>query len=180
VLRLATVFFVLGFMSPLAAQISPLEPAVRPPQQLAFEEFIRSFARRAEEAPNALARQNLRRERAARFLTDGFGGARDWVGTVSEIAANNRGRAVLLLSLADGSQLMSNDGRVRLGDAGIIQRGTPIFDTVAGLRIGQRVRFDATFLCVREDCPIDPTTDAAETLATPRFVTHFRRITPID
>lgn len=171
--------------------VVPEEPAYpgEPDQQRALRSILIHFALRGADAANNVGVSTARQERAEVLSSPVL--AVDWVGIVYAVeptAARNAFLSVHLAHLFVPYSLITSQADSRHGGT-LIQRGTPLFETVSSLRPGQRVQFSGQLVCVMEiefgggsqpDCPRRSQRDDWAALAWPAFLFRFDRIRALD
>jgi hypothetical protein len=157
---------VVGCGDPAAAQGASI-----PADQQAFVELLSRYARRWEEAPNAVARDALRPQRKAELCRNPPIDVTAWLASVSRIGKAMGGDGALDVVLTDKISLKSYD----------IAWRSPLFAGLATLREGQKVRVSGNFFRSNlNDCLAQTNFTEIGGMLEPEFRFQFIAITPVQ
>lgn len=99
-----------------------------------------------------------------------------WIGHVQEIHTSLLGDGVVTLKLAQGVQVATwNNGISDFGDHTMIPKGSPLFNSLATLSIGQQVKFSGAF-APSDGCPQEQNFSTMGGLEHPVYVFRFTSI----
>lgn len=151
-----------------------------PDDQRRFVEAVTAAAATAREAENDLQRGAARRDRKAAMCAVVSGSAvRGWTGTIRTLTTNGEGKGVLGVAIGGDAVLKTwNNAFSDTFDATLIEPTNPMFDRLAQLSRGDRVRFDATLFRTPDgpDCFEEQSLTLSGSLRDPGFTTRFERI----
>jgi hypothetical protein len=179
----------IGSVAP--GQASPPQPAVEtaptapaPPTRPADEQqFIRAVqeSRTAfQQAANEMAQggtRALRRERICQDLT-GLE-VSGWVSQINKLGSNSDGKGVLEVSLADGVTLATwNNDLSDISDNTLINPASPLFQSLAQMKVGDQVTFSGSFAPSDVDCVREASMTLSGSMTDPDFVFRFSSVSP--
>lgn len=175
------------FATPMSLLAQPATPVEQPPEQIAFQDSMKSFATVAGRAPNNLGFAYLRHRRAGEVAGRY---AINWIGRLEIIEptpAWNARIAVVIVG-ADFEVLLANSASDTRHGGTLISFSSQMFSDLLNMRVGQRVRFSGQLVCVQEteigngtvaNCPSIDAAGNQEALLRPIFTFRFDALTPI-
>ena len=100
-----------------------------------------------------------------------------WSGTVSDLTTNGDGKGVIAIRIAADVSLKTwSNSLSDIGDHTLIDPGSSLFQTAAGLRTGQKVRFSATLIPYPTDCYREGSLTMDGSIAEPEFIMRLTAI----
>lgn len=174
----------LGEVRPAGAQIipTPLDAQVSlsiPEDQKRLLAAIDLYAGEFATASNDLQRSVLRDERRAalREALSSQLSIEGWVGTIRRLQTNMEGKAVLTVSLSPSVSIMTwNNAFSDIFDETMIEKGTPAYNVLLNMSVGERVLISGRFLISDEDFIKDSNITINSSMTEPSFLFRFQRI----
>ncbi len=123
----------------------------------------------------------LRHQRAAMICqTIGNLQISNWTGTVDKVDTSIGGAAILSIAvLPDVDFGTAPNALSNMSSNTLIASGTPLFQTVSGLQVGQKVQFTGQLFSSQDDCAEEASVTANGSMQQPLFITRFTSITPL-
>jgi hypothetical protein len=101
----------------------------------------------------------------------------NWVGKVTKVDSNSDGLGVLEIEIADDVSVQTwNNALSDIGEKTLIQPGTPLFETAAGLKPGQYIKFSGRFFRDDESGLGEQSLGLRGKLESPEFTFKFSSI----
>src|SRR5712675_2562113 len=148
-----------------------------PAQQQQFVSIISDFAQKYETAPNGMAKDALRQQRARAIcgiindLT-----VTNWVGTVNTLLGTDQGRGVLAVSLDKRSTIGTWNKKYNT----LIKPRTAVHDAAIQLSPGQTIVFSGRFFRAKGDCITERSPGLREAMTQPNWIMRFSAIKPAE
>jgi hypothetical protein len=148
-----------------------------PAQQQRFLSIISDFAQKYETAPNDMAKDALRQQRARAIcgiindLT-----VTNWVGTVNTLLGTDQGRGVLAVSLDKRSTIRTWNKKYNT----LIKPRTAVHDAAIHLSPGQTIVFSGRFFRAKGDCITERSPTLREAMTRPNWIMRFSAIEPAE
>src|SRR5262249_12395097 len=151
-----------------------------PARQQQFLSIISDFAQKYETAPNDVAKDAPRQQRALRqqraraicgimnHLT-----VTNWVGTVNTLPGTNQGRGVLAVSLDKRST-------IETWNKTLIKPRTAVHDAAIQLSPGQTIVFSGSFFRAKGDCITERSPTLRQAMTQPNWIMRFSAIKPAE
>lgn len=142
------ILFMLALGAPLQAF------AKMPPKEQGLISIVSQYAAKADSAPNDMAMAGFRHDRAV-AVCDLLGGLliSNWTGTIEDIDSTGSGDGVLAVTISPQITLStSNNNFSNALDQTAIPPGTPLFNKVSAMKVGDKVEFSGQFLQSDQDC----------------------------
>lgn len=154
--------------------------AVRlPDQQQRFLAVAKDYAERFASAKNELQQSVLRRERGV-SLMDALGSQRTmagWVGTIVSLQTNTQGRAILSVRLSQNVEISTyNNALSDVAYNTLIDQGTPLFDALLSMSVGDKVAVSGTFFPSDSDWITETSFTIRGSMTDPAFLVRFHTI----
>jgi hypothetical protein len=144
-----------------------------------FISAINSFKARYQEAPNEFRKSAIRRERASAIAnTMSALSVTDWVGQVSSMTTTSDGQGSLAVKLPGGIGTVAtwNNGFSDIGSNTLIPHGSPLYEEVSHLAVGNTVVFDGTFSVGNLDYLKEASLTEEGSLTDPVFIFTFSHV----
>ncbi len=104
----------------------------------------------------------------------------DWIGTVDKIDSTITGGAVLSIAVLPNVDFGTAPNALNnLGNNTLISQDSPLYQTVSGLQVGQKVRFSGQLFSSPSDCIQEASVTDAGSMQNPLFITRFISIKPL-
>jgi len=167
----------------VAQQAKSAQPApVIPETQQKFLEVVASAQKEARGAANDMQRGGIKAARdqqlcavmKSRTVTG-------WIGRVKLVDANSDGKGVFSVELAEDVRVKTwNNAFSDMSEKTMFEPGSAIFNTAAGLKKGQLIRFSGTFFRGTEgDCLREASLTLSGKVQDPEFIMRFSSIEPL-
>lgn len=169
-------------LAPAAAVAQTPPPIAIPESQQAFVDLIAQYREAYRSAPNAMAKAATRPARGEALcrLMPGLT-VRDWVGTVSEIGANEQGNGTLQISVAGNVRFKTwFVARVDAPYGTLIPPTSALSGQVSALRTRQPVIFSGEVFRNERDCWREASADIIGTMIGPDFIMRFTEVRPVQ
>ena len=175
---------------PLAGAVVAQEAAVAPVKQQQFQQAIAAFHQQWSDSPNPLEQFLIRKQRKAylsKLLPDRQ--FQEWVGVLTLLRATANGKAYLEITIADPQRLDApvhpragtwNNAYLDLDYGTLVLPGTELYDWLATFREGEWVRFSGLAFPDDEDHLKEASTEAADSMGTPLFITKFEYLERVE
>ena len=172
--------------TPLASTTSSskITPSNRPDIQTKFEDIIATYKGHYRQAETDLQKGYSRTERKKAIQALNMRGqAKNWVGVVKKIGANNEGKAYVSIALNRDLQVKTWNNAVSDSfDNTLIPPNSPLYNTLLSMKQGQEVKFSGHFLTSPykdEDYYEESSLSMAGAMLSPEFLFQFDEITPL-
>ncbi len=155
-----------------------------PPDQERLLAIVANYGQQHRTAPNAMAAGGLRPQRAKEICAvfqAKHGTVSGWVSTIERLDSTASGRGVLtvrlnaIVALQTWGLEMSDST-----DRTLIPSGSALFQRVAGMRVGQRVRVSGSFLPSRDDCLKETSVTVDGAMRAPHFLFRFSQVEAVN
>lgn len=136
---------------------------------------------KAKKADNDMQIGSALRERSKTICANmGPLAVEDWIGKVSEIGSNSDGLGILKIEIAKNVYLKTWNNWLSDSDhKTLIQPATPLFDAVANLKKGQKVKFSGNFFKDRNICIYESSLTLDSKVKEPEFIFKFTKVSPL-
>lgn len=147
--------------------------------QQRFVELVAESKDAYKDADNSIQEKRARQERSEALCKyfDGEYGVQGWKGEVAAIRTTMTDHAGIEVLIAKNLTLKTASTSLTFGSdtqKTLIDSETPLFDTVAGLKEGDRIEFDGRFLAGSEkDCLKEVSLTESGSMRMPEFMFHF-------
>jgi hypothetical protein len=169
-------------VSALTTQPKPaVEERKLPTEETLFISTVSSYRRRYGEALNEFQKSAVRKERAtalARVLPGRS--AEDWIGEISSMTTTSDGDGSLSVRLPGSNPPITvktwNNGLSDIGSGTLIPSGSPLYEQVAHLAIGNKVTFGGAFSSGNLDYMREASLTEAGSMNEPEFIFTFTSV----
>jgi len=148
-------------------------------RQARFLTAVEAFPKRFENASNELQQSALRDERRS-AIKDALDGRREvdgWIGTIKRLQTNSEGRAILVVSISPHIDLVTwNNAISDLIDSTLIDKGTPLFNALSNMSIGDKVFVSGIFLSSDDDWIRENSITLRGSMMNPEFLFRFHEV----
>ncbi len=104
----------------------------------------------------------------------------DWVGELTEVSTNNEGKGVITVELAEEIKVGTwNNAFSDLVDETLVDQDSPVYEALADLQEGDRVRFSGRLVSSNEDCFGEQSLTLQGKMTTPTFVLRFTKLSKV-
>lgn len=136
---------------------------------------------KAKKADNDMQKGNALRERNKKICANmGPLTVEDWIGTVSKIDSNSDGLGILKIEIAKNVYVETwNNAISDSFHNTLIQPSTPLFDAVANLKKGQKVKFSGQFFDDSDTCIYESSLTLDGKVKEPEFIFKFSKVSPL-
>ena len=136
---------------------------------------------KAKKADNDMQKGNALRERNKTICANmGPLTVEDWIGTVSKIDSNSDGLGILKIEIAKNVYVETwNNAISDSFHNTLIQPSTPLFDAVANLKKGQKVKFSGQFFDDSDTCIYESSLTLDGKVKEPEFIFKFSKVSPL-
>ncbi|MGH9682716.1 MAG: hypothetical protein ACRD4S_03775 [Candidatus Acidiferrales bacterium] len=151
-----------------------------PSDESEFTAMITRFAMGYEEASNEFQKSTIRKERGeaiAQILRSRF--VDDWVGQVSAMHTTSDGLGVLSVKLPGSVEIeveTMNNSLSDIGDNTLIATGSPLYNQVADLAVGDKVTFSGRFASRDMDYIEEESITEEGSMTAPGFIFTFTNV----
>lgn len=153
-----------------------------PEKQSSFSNVVADYTARFGEARNELQQSTLRNQRQA-DIANALGDytVDSWVGTISNLATNSEGKAILSVTISPEIRIKTwNNAFSDIASNTLIEQGTPVYEALFNLSNGQRVIFSGSFFPSRDDFIQETSLTISGSMRSPEFLFRFTSVTPIN
>nr|WP_278376829.1 hypothetical protein [Brucella anthropi] len=169
-----------GFSSTDVHQTGSLSKAVAlPVNQTDFVAVIEKYAEQFRKASNELQENALRDQRRAAMM-DALNSEpviEGWKGTLQKLETNTEGKAIISVRLSPAIKLVTwNNALSDLADRTMIEKGTPLYTTLANMSVGDAVEFSGSFLSSGQDGVRETSLTIRGAMTAPDFLFRFSDI----
>lgn len=158
------------------------EPTIEyPKNEIALIEASQKAMDKAKRAANDMQKGSALSERSNTICaTLGSLYVQDWIGTISKIDSNSDGYGVLSIKLDKNISVKTwNNALSDTFHKTLIRPETPLFDTVANLKRGQKVKFSGTFFKDDKTCIYESSISLDGKLKQPEYIFRFSNVDPL-
>ncbi|WP_370931492.1 hypothetical protein [Bartonella sp. DGB1] len=153
---------------------------VIPDDQIAFIKAIDTAREEYKNAYNDLLKSRVRRQRA-RAICSALPSpvVKNWIGTIKRLTTTSEGQGVLVIQIAEGITLETSNNVFSdlSGPATLIDPDSKLFDILASLEKGQKIRFSGRlFRENAKDCYQEKSITLDGSMKQPQFLTSFDSI----
>jgi hypothetical protein len=129
-------------------------------------------------APNELAAGGARSTRQQAICDAVINqSASDWVGKITRLSSNGDGKGVISISIGPYVQVSTwNNMIADVRDRTLIDPESSMFKTLAGMKVGDTVRFSGRFSPSRTDCVAEQSFTLQGSMTDPAFTMRFTHI----
>lgn len=149
-----------------------------PPEEEHFIDAVKDGRQQYEAATNEM-RQGATRPARAKAICAAVNSPniKGWISTVNALSTNSEGRGVIEIMVAEDVRIKtwSNSFSDMFGKT-LIEPGTPLYESLMDLKVGDRVSFDGTFLQDKTDCFEEKSMTMRGSMTDPEFLMRFSRI----
>jgi hypothetical protein len=104
----------------------------------------------------------------------------DWIGTVDKVDTSISGGAILSVAVMPNVDFGTAPNALsNLSSNTLIAQGSALYQTIAALQVGQKIRFSGQLFSSSDDCIQEASVTTAGSMQNPLFVTRFVSITPL-
>ncbi len=167
----------------IARSEPPGAPAIQAPaDEVGFVGAVTQYVEPYKEAPNAIKKSTLRRERAAavRAALRGSRAFFRWVGTLHKVGTNSDGDAhVEILIPAQPTGVVLKTWNNSLSDGGshtLIKPSDPLYAAVGDMKQGDVVEVSGKLLADDRDFVKEASMSERGSMTEPEFIAHFENI----
>lgn len=136
---------------------------------------------KAIKADNDMQKGSALRERS-KAICNGITNlsVKDWVGTIKKIDSNSDGYGVLEIEIARKIYVKTwNNAISDTFHKTLLQPDTPLFDKVANMKKGQKVKFSGNFFKDNETCIYESSLSLDGKLTEPEYIFRFSDVNPL-
>lgn len=153
-----------------------------PEDQLRFVEVVTENISGFKGAKNELQQSTMRDQRKGEILsTLGSYSVSSWVGTINQLKTNTEGKAILSVRISPNIEIKTwNNALSDIASNTLIEKGTPVFNSLFNLSSGQRVKFSGSFFPSETDFIQETSMTIDGSMRTPEFLFKFKSVTPIN
>ena len=157
------------------------QPDLRPDSQKTFEDVVAQFVSKFNDAGNELQQSAARKERGRAIGGLNLGlNVEGWVGTLSRLGTNNDGDAYITVELNRNLSVSAwNNALSDIEDKTLIKSGSALFDALASMSKGRRVKFSGSFVRSSEDFYREKSLTIQGSMTDPDFAFRFKEVTPL-
>ncbi|OTQ62040.1 hypothetical protein [Gilliamella apis] len=157
-------------------------PEIQYPQdQTTLIEASKTAMDKAIKADNDMQKGSALRERS-KAICNGITNlsVKDWVGTIKKIDSNSDGYGVLEIEIA--RKIYVKTWNNALSDSfhkTLLKPDTPLFDKIANMKKGQKVKFSGNFFKDNETCIYESSLSLDGKLTEPEYIFRFSDVNPL-
>ena len=136
---------------------------------------------KAIKADNDMQKGSALRERS-KAICNGITNlsVKDWVGTIKKIDSNSDGYGVLEIEIARKIYVKTwNNAISDTFHKTLLQPDTPLFDKIANMKKGQKVKFSGNFFKDNETCIYESSLSLDGKLTEPEYIFRFSDVNPL-
>jgi uncharacterized protein YdeI (BOF family) len=152
-----------------------------PQDEMVLIEASKTAMDKAKNADNDMQRGSALRERS-KTICKGMTNfsIKDWVGTITKIDSNSDGYGVLEIEIAKNVYVKTwNNALSDSFHKTLLTPDTPLFDKVANMKKGQKVKFSGKFFKERETCIYESSLSLYGKLTEPEYIFRFSDVNPL-
>lgn len=150
-----------------------------PEQQSRFLTVTAEYSDRFKSAANELQQSLLRDERRA-ALIEALGSQRTvsgWLGVIKRLETNSEGKAILAIRLTQDAEIATwNNGLSDLVDGTLIDKGTPVYEALLKMSVGDTVAVSGSFFPSVEDGVKETSLTIRGSMSEPEFLFRFQSV----
>jgi hypothetical protein len=156
----------------------PADKLPIPSDQARFERAVLSARTSYIGAANELAAGGIRSSRQQAICNAVINQqASDWVGRIETLTSNGDGKGVVSLSMTQYIHVTTwNNSLSDIGDHTLIDPTSPMFKALAGLKVGDLVKFSGHFSSSNTDCVGEHSVTLQGSMTNPEFTMRFTSI----
>ncbi len=151
----------------------------RPEPQSRFLSVTAEYSDRFRSATNELQQSALRDERRAALIT-ALGSqlsVNGWVGTIRQLETTSEGKAILAVRLSSNIDIMTwNNGLSDIVDGTLIDKGTPVYEALLNMSVGDSVAVSGSFFPSVEDGVKETSLTIRGSMGEPEFLFRFQDV----
>ena len=153
-----------------------------PEDQRIFVLAITEYATGFRKVKNELQQSTLRDQRKMAISCSlGSYSVNSWVGTINQLKTNTDGKAILSVVISPNIEIKTwNNALSDFASNTLIEKGTPVFNSLFDLSNGQRVRFSGAFFPSDVDFIEETSLTIDGSMKNPEFLFKFQTVTPIN
>lgn len=153
-----------------------------PEQQSRFLDVVATFSRNFASAANEL-QQSVMRDDRREAIRNALGGRRDvvgWIGTIKRLQTNSEGHAILTVRLSPEADILTTNNAFNdLFEGTLIDKGTPLFNALMNMAVGDTVAVSGTFLPSDDDWVSESSITIRGSMTRPEFRFRFQEVTKL-
>jgi hypothetical protein len=133
-------------------------------------------------AKNELQQSAMRDQRKA-AISSTLGGyvVSSWIGTINKLETNSEGKAILSVRVAPDIEIKTwNNALSDFASNTLIEKGTPVFNSLFDLAEGQKVEFSGRFFPSETDFIEETSMTISGSMTNPEFLFQFKSVTKIN
>lgn len=150
-----------------------------PEQQSRFLSITAGYSDRFRSAANELQQSALRDERRV-ALVKALGsqhGVNGWIGTISRLETTSDGKAILAVRLSPNTEIATwNNGLSDIVDATLIDKGTPLYNALLTMSVGDTVAVSGSLYPSDADGVKETSLTIRGSMSEPEFLFHFQDV----
>jgi hypothetical protein len=153
-----------------------------PAQEQDVVNIVQQYVQSYDNAANDMVKGSIHRQRGI-ALCKALGRSHvvNWIGKISTLDSDSRGNGVLAIEVSNRITLLTNNNDMsedmnKIGSQGgttMIPAGSPLFQAVSAMQVGEMVKFSGDFFTSSDDCveEMSLTTDGG--MDNPEFLFRF-------
>lgn len=153
-----------------------------PEGQLRFIQAVTEYATEFRGAKNEL-QQSATRDKRKKFISSSLNdySVNSWIGTINQLKTNTEGKAVLSVRISPDIEIKTwNNALSDMAYNTLIEKGTPVFNSLFDLSNGQRVKFSGSFVPSEDDFIKETSLTIDGSMRKPEFLFKFKSVKPIN
>lgn len=158
-------------------------PIILPPMEARLIEIASTAQFESRKADNDMQRGGIKSKRD-KGLCESITSLAvvDWIGTIKKIDSNSDGKGVLEIEIAPDILIKTwNNAFSDMGDHTLLEPGSPVFETAAAMKRGQKVIVSGTLLKGSEgECIKEGSVSLHGKISDPEFIFRFSAISAYD
>lgn len=150
----------------------------KPAKQVAFENIIKDSRRAYHDAANELARGGTRAQRKLKICRHiASRRVKGWVGTLTQLTTNSDGKGVITVQIGDDVYMKTwNNALSDLAHRTLIDPTSKVFQPLANLAIGKRVKFSGRLFASKTDCIHEASLTLRGAMTAPEFIVRLSSV----
>jgi hypothetical protein len=159
-----------------AQPVAPPPTFPVPTDEQNFVNLVASFTQQYNSAGNDMEKGAVRHARQLAICQQFSRRVAGWVGTITTLDATDKGNGILTLKLSDtiSAGTTNNEFSEDLETTPtLIPSGSPLFNKVSGMKVGDTVTFSGTFGASDTDCFQEDSLTTDGSMQNPDFLIHF-------
>lgn len=152
-----------------------------PEDQARFIQIVTDYITKFGEVKNEL-QQSAAKDQRKVALSSSLSGysIKSWTGTINQLETNTEGKAVLSVRVSPKIEIKTwNNALSDIASNTLIDKGTPVFNSLFDLTAGQRVSFSGSFHPSDSDFIKETSMTIDGSMLNPEFLFKFKTVTPI-